>query len=91
MKPESTLTVRLPEDLKDRIKRMAAQQGISVNQFAAYALAKEIGELSDGEAFRTFTRGIERKTLFRKIDEILANVADREVPGWDYSGQLMVL
>ena len=83
MKPKSTLTIRVPEELKERIETLAAQQGVSINQFAMYAFTKEIGELETGQAFRGFTKGVDKKEMFKKMDEILANVPDRDVPDWD--------
>lgn len=38
MANKNTLTIRVPEELKKRIETLAAQQGISINQFAMYAL-----------------------------------------------------
>jgi predicted DNA-binding protein len=83
MKSKSTLTIRVPEELKDRIETVAAQQGISTNQFALYAFAKEIGELESAQDFRNMRRGVNKKELFERIDAILGNVPDREVPEWD--------
>ena len=84
MKPKSTLTIRVPEALKQRIETLAAQQGVSINQFATYALTKEIGEWATGQAFRSFTKGIDKKAIFKKMDQILATVPDREAPEWDH-------
>jgi len=83
MASRNTLTIRVPEELKNRIETLAAQQGISINQFAMYAFAKEIGELETGEFFRNMTRGIDKKELFRRFDKILGDVPKREVPEWD--------
>ena len=80
---KNTLTIRVPEELKDRIETLAAQQGVSINQFAMYAFTKEIGELETGQVFRNMRRGIEKKTMFSRLDTILAQVADRDVPDWD--------
>jgi predicted DNA-binding protein len=82
-KDRNTLTIRVPEELKERIEAIAAQQGISINQFAMYAFTKEIGELESGRTFRNFTRGADKKQLFRRVDDIMARVPDRDVPGWD--------
>lgn len=84
MKPKSTLTIRVPEALKQRIETLAAQQGVSINQFATYALTKEIGEWATGQVFRSFTKGIDKKAIFKKMDQILATVPDREAPEWDH-------
>ena len=80
---KNTLTIRVPEELKDRIETLAAQQGVSINQFAMYAFTKEIGELETGQVFRNMRRGIEKKAMFSRLDSILAQVADRDVPDWD--------
>ena len=80
---KNTLTIRVPEELKDRIETLAAQQGVSINQFAMYAFTKEIGELETGQMFRTMRRGVDKKAMFSKLDAILDRVADTDVPGWD--------
>ena len=61
---KNTLTIRVPEELKNRIETIAAQQGISINQFAMYAFTKEIGELEAGEFFRNISRSADKKELF---------------------------
>jgi predicted DNA-binding protein len=80
---KSTLTIRVPEELKDRIETLAAQQGVSINQFAMYAFTKEIGELETGQVLRNMRRGVDKKAMFAKFDAILDRVPDREVPDWD--------
>ena len=80
---KSILTIRVPEELKDRIETLAAQQGVSINQFAMYAFTKEIGELETGQLFRKLRRGIDKQTMFSRFDAILNQVADRDVPNWD--------
>lgn len=87
MESKNMLTIRMPEALKERIETFAAQQGVSISQFATYALTKEIGELTTSHAFRDFTKGINKQALFKNINEILANVPDREVPEWDHVPQ----
>ena len=83
MQPENTLTIRVPEALKQCLETLAAQQGISINQFATYALTKEIGEWATGRVFRSLAKGVDKRAMFKKLDEILANVPDREAPEWD--------
>ncbi|MFP4430477.1 MAG: toxin-antitoxin system HicB family antitoxin [Spirochaetota bacterium] len=83
MAHRNTLTIRVPEELKERIETVAAQQGISINQFAMYAFAKEIEEMETGRALRKIARGVDKKKLFRRIDELFARVPDRDVPEWD--------
>lgn len=83
MKSKNTLTIRIPEELKERIETFATQQGVSINQFAIYALTKQIGDSAATHALRNFTRGVDKEALFKKVDEILANVPEGEVPEWD--------
>ena len=78
-----TLTIRVPEVLKNRIERVSALQGVSINQFALYAFTKEIAELEKQSYFDGILNGVNKKQLLRAIDEILAAVPERTVPEWD--------
>lgn len=78
-----TLTLRVPDELKQRLERLSAQQGVSINQLAVYALTKEIGELETSEHLRRFIGEVAKKQLFAEVDRILAGVPDRPVPEWD--------
>ncbi len=44
-----TLSLRLPESLHRRAKELALQEGISINQLIATALAEKISALAAGE------------------------------------------
>lgn len=79
----NTLTIRVPENLKNRIERLSALQGVSINQFAMYALTKEIAELENQSYFDAILGRINRKQLLRAVDEILDAVPERAVPEWD--------
>jgi len=41
----STLSLRLPESLHRRVKELALQEGISINQFIATAVAEKMAAL----------------------------------------------
>jgi len=79
----NTLTIRVPEDLKRRIEKLAALQGVSINQFALYAFTKEISEMEGGTYFSNMVKGINKKHLMAEIDRILAKVPERAIPEWD--------
>jgi uncharacterized protein (DUF1778 family) len=83
MPNRNTLTIRVPEALKERIETVAAQQGISINQFAMYAFTKEIEDLETRRELHKLAQGVGKKELFRRIDDLFARVPDREVPEWD--------
>ncbi len=41
----STLSLRLPDSLHKRVKELASQEGISINQFIATAVAEKMAAL----------------------------------------------
>ena len=82
-KKPNTITLRVPEDLKRRIENYSAMQGVSINQFALYALTKELGELETNRYFSSLLRGKTRREILAEFDEVMSRVADREVPEWD--------
>ena len=79
----NTLTIRVPEDLKERIEKVATLQGVSINQFALYAFTKEIADLEASSYFRNVVKGVDKKTMLKEVDHILVSVPDRQNPDWD--------
>lgn len=79
----NTLTIRVPEDLKDRIEKVATLQGVSINQFALYAFTKEIADLEASSYFRAVLKGVDKKTMLLKVDRILSSVPEQANPDWD--------
>ncbi len=79
----NTLTIRVPEDLKQRLEKVATLQGVSVNQFALYAFTKEIADLEASSYFQSVLKGVDKKTMIKEMDRILASVPERTVPEWD--------
>lgn len=45
MSKKNVLTIRIPEDLKDRLERTASSQGVSLNQFALYAFTRGLNDV----------------------------------------------
>ena len=41
----STLSVRLPKSIHEQLKELAAEEGVSMNQFISIALAEKIASL----------------------------------------------
>ncbi|MBF2054528.1 MAG: toxin-antitoxin system HicB family antitoxin [Candidatus Sericytochromatia bacterium] len=50
MSKPSTVTLRVPRELKQRLEEAAQQQGVSLNQFALYILAGEVTRLEISQA-----------------------------------------
>jgi hypothetical protein len=66
----STMSLRLPESLHRRAKELARQEGISINQLVASALAEKISALAAGEYLdRRAARG-ERGKFDRVLNKV---------------------
>ena len=50
----SSLTIRVPHELKEKINKAADNQGISINQFSMYIFAKEVTRLEFTEEENEF-------------------------------------
>lgn len=79
----SVLTLRIPNELKHKIEKVADQQGLSINQLALYAFTKEIQEM---ETYNSFSKHWKKKTkneLLEDFDSVMSKIKDRTVPEWD--------
>ena len=76
-KKNHVLTIRVPKDLKERIEKTAEKQGVSMNQFAIYAFAREIAELETTAFFQNQYAG---KTNKREILEAFDAVMGKQIP-----------
>ncbi|MCB0107357.1 MAG: toxin-antitoxin system HicB family antitoxin [Caldilineaceae bacterium] len=70
----TTLSLRLPESLHRGVKELAKQDGISINQFIAVAVAEKISALATEEYIR---RRAERASR-AKFDAALAQIPHAE-------------
>ena len=70
----STLSLRLPESLHKQVKELAREEGISINQFVATAVAEKMSALLTEEYLNKRARRGSRE----KYDAALAEVADVE-------------
>ena len=52
MSKKNVLTIRVPEDLINKIEKTASLQGVSINQFALYAFTKGISEMETSRFFQ---------------------------------------
>jgi hypothetical protein len=51
MKRQSTYPLRLPRSIKAEVERLAKQDGISINQFIATAVAEKLSAMRTAEFF----------------------------------------
>ncbi len=82
-KNHNVLTLRVPRDLKDRLEQTAEAQGVSMNQLAIYALARELNELETTTFFQNQHKQIRREEILASVDAVMAKIPARPVPDWD--------
>lgn len=75
----STLSLRLPDSLHDELRRLAEQEGISINQFIASAAAEKLSALRTASYLKQRARKGSRK----EFEAVLAKVPDVPAPEWD--------
>jgi hypothetical protein len=70
MKPQSTYPLRLPRSLKAAVERVSRQEGASINQFIATAVAEKLAAI---EAVTFFDERRQRAD-FATFDAIMARM-----------------
>ena len=83
MSKSNVMTIRVPEELKERIENTASLQGVSINQFALYAFTKELSELENSRYFKNRLKGKKREEIIKSFDSVMAKVPARDVREWD--------
>ena len=83
MPKTNVMTIRVPEELKERIENTASLQGVSINQFALYAFTKELSELENSRYFKNRLKGKKREEIIKSFDAVMAKVSASQVPEWD--------
>lgn len=76
----STMTVRLPESLHEKIKQLAQEEGISINQFLVVAAAEKMSALMTEdflhkEAVKGSREGFDK--FMNKVPDVEASHRDR--------------
>lgn len=75
----SAFSIRLPNSLHHAAREMAAEDGVSINQFIASALGEKIAALKTVEFLRERAQGADDNDW----DEILSLVPDAEPEDYD--------
>jgi hypothetical protein len=70
----STMSLRLPESLHEKVRELAAKEGVSINQLITTALAEKLSALMTVEYLEERARRGDR----RNFERVLAKVKDRE-------------
>jgi predicted transcriptional regulator len=75
----SQLTVQLPDSLYTNLQRLAEQDGISIDQFIATAVAEKIAALTT----EPYLEELAQRGSREKYDAVLAKVPDVEPEPYD--------
>lgn len=75
----STMSLRLPESLHDKIRELAEREGISMNQLVTTAVAEKISALLTEEYLEARAERGSRK----KFERVLEKVPDQEPAAGD--------
>ncbi|MBU0677659.1 MAG: type II toxin-antitoxin system HicB family antitoxin [Verrucomicrobia bacterium] len=78
----STISLRLPDSLHDRIRKLSKKDHISINQFAATAIAEKISALETEGYLANRAKQGSRK----KFDRALSKVSDKKPDRHDQMG-----
>jgi len=62
------LTIRLPESLHDRVRQLADDEGLSMNQFVMLAVAEKVTRLDEGQSL----------VYLDVLEQVGATLADEE-------------
>ena len=86
MSNTQVITLRIPTDLKSRVARLAAEQGVSINQLVTYALTEKVTALEAERFLASTWRGKTEAEIFAEFDAVMAKIPKRtaeEIPQWD--------
>ena len=83
MSNTNVLTIRVPSGLKNRIARVAEEQGGAINQLAMYMFTKELGNIEAGQYMSRVLLNRTKKDILSGFDDVMSKVKNRQVPNWD--------
>jgi hypothetical protein len=75
----STVSIHIPESVKRHVERLAAREGISVDQFYASAAAEKLAALETADYIARRVARADREEFLR----VLAKVPPAEPEEWD--------
>ena len=75
----STLSVRLPNSLHEAVRKLAKEEGTSINQFVTIALAEKIAALMTEQYLQQRASRASRA----RFEAAMAKVSEDESPAYD--------
>ncbi|PJD98632.1 MAG: toxin-antitoxin system HicB family antitoxin [Leptospira sp.] len=84
MNKKNVLTIRIPEDLKDRIEKTAATQGVSLNQFALYAFTRGLNDIDTSNFLKKRIHNKSKESIETEMKNVISKVRKKgKLPDWD--------
>ena len=83
MSTPQVITLRVPNELKERVSKIAEQQGVSINQLINYFVAEKVSAIEVEEYFARRIEGKSEEEINAGFLATMAKVQDRPVPDWD--------
>ncbi len=84
MNKKNVLTIRIPEDLKDRLEKTASTQGVSLNQFALYAFTRGINDIETSNFFKQRITGKTKESIEAGFKKVMKKIGTKgKLPDWD--------
>lgn len=72
----SALTIRLPDSLHNKIKELAREDGVSINQFLASAAAEKVSALLTADFLKEQAKKGDRKSFEAVLKKVPGNSPD---------------
>lgn len=76
----NTLSVRLPESLHKKIKEIAKEEGVSINQFISSAAAEKVSAIMTVDYLKKEAKSGKRKdfdAVLKKVPDVVPQPDDR--------------
>ena len=74
-----TLSIRVPESLHDRVKHLASEDKVTINQFITSALAEEMSDMETGR----YSEERGKRGDVDKFRDVLSEIPDAEPDAFD--------
>lgn len=75
----STVSLRLPNSIHNRVKELAKQDGVSINQFISIALTEKLSVMNAAEYLEKRAKRASRE----KFDRVMEKVSERPPEDFD--------
>ena len=80
---KKVLTIRIPEELKNKLDTIAEKEGVSLNQYALYTFARQVSEYETKNYFKKITKGATKNKIFDDFDFAVKKIKSRKSKEWD--------